>query len=162
MKRILLGLSFFALLFAACKKAETPESFEDKLRSGQWKRTALTLTYRSGTGAVVTDNLFRTMDTCRKDNTLEFKANYAGLERKNVLKCSAGDADETPFTWEIFNSGKNIRIYNVAETFYGENAINADIMTLTSNELTIRYQFIERDPLTHDADTFTLADTFRK
>jgi len=162
MKRTLLSGLALILLFAACKKAETPDSFEDKLRGGQWKRSSLLVTYRSSTGRMITEDALGPLDTCLKDNTLEFKTAYVGTERKNNLKCSVGDPDETPFNWEIFNSGKNIRIYNVPETFSGETSINADILNLTANELSIRYVAIDRDAITQTADTFTFADVFRK
>lgn len=162
MKRTLLSAFAVTLLFAACKKVDTPTSNEDMLRGGRWKRTSLKVTYRQGTGAMKTDDIFTPLDTCIKDNSLEFKTAYVGTEYKNVIKCSAGDPDETPFNWEIFNSGKNIRIYNVPETFRGESSINADVLTLSSNMLSIRYVYIKRNPLTQTADTFTYADVFRK
>lgn len=162
MKRTLLSGLAFTLLFAACKKAETPDSFEDKLRGGQWKRSSLLLTFRLGTGEMTTQNAYAPLDTCLKDNTLEFKTAYVGTERKGNYKCSVGDPDETTFNWEIFNSGKNIRIYNVPETFDGESSINADIVTLTTNQLSLRYVIINRNPITQTADTFTFADVFRK
>ncbi len=163
MKRTLLSAFALTLLFSACKKADTPDSFEDMLRGGQWRRTALKMTYRDGTGAMKTDDVYAaSLSECVKDNSLEFKNAYVGTEYKNSNKCSAGDPDQTQFNWEIYNSGKNIRIYNVPETFDGESSVNADILNLTTNELSIRYMYIDRDPLTQTADTFTFADVFRK
>lgn len=163
MKKTLLSAFALMLLLNACKKVDTPDSYEDMLRGGQWKRTALTETYRQGTGAMKTDDVYaNTLSDCIKDNTLEFKDAFVGTERKNTLKCNAGDPDQTQFDWEIYNSGKNIRIYNVPETFSGESSINADIVTLTANQLSIRYMLFNQNPLTQHTDTFTFMDTFRK
>ncbi len=162
MKRTILSIAALTLLFAACKKADETTSYEDMLRGGQWKRISLTATYRLPTGTITTDNVYPNLDSCKMDNTLEFKVNYVGTEHKNARKCGAGDPDETAFNWEIFNSGKNIRLYNIPETFNGESSINGDVITLNSNELSIRYVAIDRDPITQDADTVTFADVFRK
>lgn len=162
MKRLLLSIAALTLLLAACKKSEDTISDEDMLRGGQWKRASLTATYRLQTGALTTENIYTPMDTCLKDNTLEFKVNYVGTERKNFLRCGVGDPDETTFNWEIYNSGNNIRLYNVTELFGGESAINAQVINLTANELSIQYRLIDVDSATHDMDTVTYADIFRK
>jgi hypothetical protein len=162
MKKTLLSAFAVTLLFAACKKVDTPTSNEDMLRGGRWKRTSLKETYRLGTGELKTVDLFALLPDCLKDNNLEFKTAYVGTEYKNGNKCSAGDPDQTEFNWEIYNSGKNIRIYNVPETFLGESSINANVLNLTANELSIRYTSITRDAILQTADTSTFVDVFRK
>lgn len=162
MARSLLLVTAFALLLTACNKADDTTSPEDMLRNGQWKRTSLKASHRNPlTGNMDITDGFSLIDECIKDNTLEFKTNYKGVEHKNN-KCNAGDADLTDFTWEIYNSGKNIRIYNANETFGGED-INAEIINQSETQISMRYLLIEQDPSqSTPTDTTIVTDVFRR
>lgn len=162
MKRLLFSLATLTLLFSACTKVEDTISNEDMLRGGQWKRVSLNATKRLPTGTLETTNVYQYLDSCVMDNTLEFKVNYVGTERKNGWKCSAGDPEETTFNWELYNSGQNIRIYNAPETFRGESSINGVVTILTENQLAFNYKAIKVNAITQVIDTITVADVFRK
>ena len=159
MARSLLILAVLALSFAACNKADETESPEDKLRGGQWRRNSLRVTYRFGTKDTTVDGL-KLLDSCKRDNSLEFKANHLGTEHRNY-RCSAGDPETYDFEWEVYNSGANMRIYTLQETFSGK-PIDAAIQELSSNQLSLRYQLYNQNPLTQRTDTVTCVDVFRK
>lgn len=154
MIRSLLILSAVVLLLPACKKAEETTSSEDILRSGRWRRTSAKTTYHGVTTDV-------SMADCLKDNTLEFKVNYRGVEYRNT-KCSNGDPDTAPFEWGFANSGKNLRIYNATETFLAISSVNAEVLQLTDNQLSMRYHIFIQDPINQTLDTATIVDVFRR
>lgn len=163
MARSLFLLSAVAVLsFAACKKVDDTQSPEDSLRGGQWRRSSLKSTFQGTT----TDG-FALLPDCLKDNTLEFKMNRSGTERRNN-RCNAGDPESTDFQWEFYNSGKNLRLYNIAETFGGAVdlgqglSINAEVLTLSDNQLSLRYVFYKQHPDTQLTDTTTVVDVFRR
>jgi len=153
-------LSTLLVLFTACNKADTPASSEDMIRGGQWKRSSLKFNLHNPDGSTTTTDGYVLLPECVKDNTLEFKVNYVGTETKNA-KCSAGDPDANEFNWEIYNSGKNIRIYNADETF-STNSVNGEILSLSANLLSFRYNFVQKDPINQTSDTVTVEDVFKK
>lgn len=165
MIRSLLILSAVVLLLPACKKAEETTSSEDILRSGRWKRTSAKSTYHG-----TTTDAFAGLPDCLKDNTLEFKVNYKGTEYHNN-KCSNGDPDTAPFEWGFTNSGQNLRIYNANETFFfstspapgsTSTSVNAEVLQLSDNQLSMRYQVFIQDPINQTLDTATIVDVFRR
>jgi hypothetical protein len=168
MARSLLILSAAMLFLASCKPVDETESNEDMLRGGQWKRSSLKAQYRDAGGVIITEDAFATLPECIKDNTLKFDVNYKGAELRNGNKCSPGDPDETPVTWEFYNSGANLRIYNANETFVSDatlstvSSINATVLSLSSTQLAMRYIVIEQDASTLVTDTVTFTDVFRR
>lgn len=164
MKQPLLSLLVLVLGFAACKQVDEIASPEDTLRGGSWRRTSLKKTYKDpATNKDTTVEQYAQLDTCVKDNRLEFKGNHEGVEQRNGQKCSAGDPDTAPFFWELTDAGKGIRIYNAPETFSANASINADILTLTGSLVTFRYSHTDVDPMNPQNKTVTTyTEEFRR
>lgn len=172
MNRILF-LLFAIVLIAACKKAEEPTTVEDNIR-GTWKRTSGKVWARNLiTGAVDTTADYTTLlDTCVKDDALEFKDSYKGVLHLGAKQCNVGDPESVPFRWETTGNGTGLRIYEALEYFKNANGnVNASILTLTKTFMTLRYtqEFFIRQPHTPGGtdtvimrDTATFTDIFRK
>lgn len=165
MNRPLLCLILLVLGLAACKKkVEEQPSPEDSLRGGAWHRTSIKETFKSpASGKDTTIDVTDQVPDCVDDNRLQFNTNHDGVEQRGGNKCSAGDPDTAPFYWEMINAGTGLHIYNADETFLGNNGINADILTLTTNALTFRYRITLQDPLNPQADeVFTITEIWRR
>ncbi|XZF13979.1 hypothetical protein ACTHGU_19545 [Chitinophagaceae bacterium MMS25-I14] len=159
MKQYLL-LFFIAIAFFSCKKADEPTSRQDTLRSGNWNRTSMKVTYHLTPGHDTTQDVLPLLPSCKKDDYLVFKANLDGAVNSGSSKCASTDPSEVPFTWEVVNGGNNLYIYNATD-FFGTQSVLGDIVVLTDNTLGLRYDmYYTMSPGV--IDTFHYACTFSK
>lgn len=162
MARILLTLSAYLVLFSACKKAESPVTAEDDLRSGTWRRTSGRVTFKDpDTRGDSTLNYLEEELKCRLDNSLQFKDNFTGVMNLGGDRCTEAEPDTKAFTWQITKDEKKISLYGV-EDYFPANNVDADILTRTLGYLTIRYRIIEIDPAFQTADTLIFTDVLRR
>lgn len=155
-----LGLVFFT----SCEKATTPTTREDELRDGRWKLSNVTLKIDPFIG---NDTMIQVYDSvykkCEKDNYIVFMTNRQATQNNHLEKCGAGEPDEIPFTWELYNNGEGINFWNANETFFGQNAVTAPFVSYTKGSFVIRYK--ELLPSGFDQkqrDTFTFTYYFNK
>ena len=172
MNRVLLFISA-ALLFTACSKSvDSPQSAEEDLRTGTWKRTSGRVAYKDpitrgdsstrydlGTGSTTRPDL--AAPTCWDDNSLLFKVANVGTINLGSTACTPSDPPSRNFTWQVTQDEKHISLYGVQDYFPIDN-IDADIITRTLGFLTIRYKSVHVDTIYHTYDTLTYTDVLRR
>lgn len=164
MKQSLLFLLLAVVIVSSCKKTEDPVSPQDTLRSGNWIMTNIKVTYRLPSKKDTTVDGFKNgYPSCLVDDYLVFKDNRNGAINSGTQKCANSDATEAPFTWEVKNAGQNLYIYNAMQ-YFATDAVNADIVKLSDQYLSIRYNVYNIDTVTttYRVDTFQYTSTFRK
>jgi hypothetical protein len=166
MKQSLLFLLLAVVVAASCKKTEDTVSPQDTLRSGKWIMTNVKVKYRLPSQNDTTIDQMKNVPSCMADDYLVFRSNMDGAIDPGSLKCSNSDPSETPFTWEMKNAGQNLYIYNAAQ-FFGTQAVNSEVVKLSDEYLSIRYNVYNLDTFTTSptfghVDTFQFTSTFRR
>ena len=162
MNRVLPFISA-ALLFSACNKTvDSPQSAEEDLRTGVWKRTTGRVTYKDPiTRGDSTVRYDLTQPLCWDDNSLRFKVNDKGTLDLGSTACQASDPPTKDFTWQVTNNETHISIYGVQD-YFPTNNVDAEIVTRTLGFLSIKYQAVHVDTLYHTYDTLTYTDVLRR
>ncbi len=162
MNRLLLTLAAMLVLFAACTKPDSPLSAEEDLRDGTWRRSSGRVTYKDsltrGDSTIVYDTL---EPKCRQDNRLKFNVNLKGTMSLGPDFCTAGEADNKEFTWQIRDNEKRLSLYGVSD-YFPTNDVDAEILTRALGTLTIQYRVIKLDPAFQTADTLIYTDILRR
>ncbi len=162
MNRLLLFIGA-ALIFSACNKSvESPQSAEEDLRSGIWKRTSGRVTYKDPiTRGDSTVRYDLTQPKCWDDNSLKFMVNNQGTLDLGTTACTPSDPPTKAFTWHVTQDETHISLYGVQDYFPTDN-VDATIITRTLGFLTIKYQAVHVDTLYHTFDTLTYTDVLRR
>lgn len=164
MKYLLTTLSVL-LIFAACKKVDTPLSRQEELRNGKWKRSDLKIQYNPYIG---TDTLLPYYDSvmpeCLKDNYIVFGSNHDGSIKPGDIKCTTGpDPDSVSFYWSLEDNDTHIIFLNANNMFFDSSTIDAKFEEYSASRFVISY--IEYNPnAINNAkdDTLTYYYTFTK
>jgi hypothetical protein len=160
--RYLLFTAFFIAGFASCSTVESPTTREDELREGKWKRIAGTEKWNPAIGLDTLKYTFDSLHKCKKDDYLVFRTNFDGSQF-NADKCDFSEPDEVSFRWELAENGGKIHFWSANQTFFNQNAVNANFVTYNPSQFTIRYTEYLRNPTdTTMRDTVVYTHTFAK
>ncbi len=160
--RWLLSIAFIFVLFASCKKLESPVTREDELRSGRWKMSAGTIKVDAYMAIDTTYNYYDSLPECKKDDYMVFKTNYDATQNSGN-KCDESEPDEIQFRWALYDNGNGINFWYANETFFGQPAISAPFINYTPSRFTIRYvQYYTSQIDKTKKDTLTFTHTFVK
>jgi hypothetical protein len=88
MKKIFLSTILLSIAFVACKPKEKAKDLI--LKEGKWKITKLALTNSGGS-----QDLYKAMSDCDKDNYYFFNADNSFSLDESTLKCNASDPQTT-------------------------------------------------------------------
>ena len=143
MKKLVLVAISASLLFVACKKDDSlPDpnnnnnnNTSSTLTSGSWKMVSSTsvIEYPAPVGTQTVD-LFALMQSCVKDNLYIFKTDNTTVSDEGVTKCNSSDPQQkTAGTWALINNNTKLQITE------NSTSITADILTLNSSTLELRY-----------------------
>lgn len=137
MKYIILFLSVI-VVFASCTEqtVDVPESRQDMLIKAQWQLIGIEVTARDTFG-IDTTYAWALLD-CKKDDKLEFKANFKGIHHTGDARCYYNETDQYAFTWELTNNGNNLGMYNLDDFFLGSGAVTGDISDFDGNKFTLK------------------------
>lgn len=152
MKQIIFCASML-LAFASCTKPSTAVSENsDILRTGKWKMTAFTVKYLKDPMVPGVDSvydIYKNMDTCRKDDYITFEENYVGIQYSGTKKC-ASELNEMPFDWKLSNNEKTLMMNNAQYTIgntdkipvtpIGKEYVEATITKMNKKSMTLTYQ----------------------
>ncbi len=119
MTRVL--LFSLSLLVVACSKtnnddgddntAPEPTSvIEQQLVAARWQLVAETAT-ATYNGKDTTADLYADLDSCEKDDYIEFSSTGTVTRYEHINRCSGNPASST-FTWKLIDSDKKIAIYD--------------------------------------------------
>jgi len=137
MRYFILLLSAIAI-FASCTKqtVTVPESKEDVLIASKWHLVKIMLTVRDTFGQ---DSTYEwAIDECKKDDNLEFKANYQAVHHTGDNRCYNNESGEYAFTWQLTDNGKTLGLYNLDDFFLGSSAVTGDISDLDGSKFTLK------------------------
>ena len=145
MKKIVLVAISASLFFVACKKDDSlpdPNNNNNNnnntsttLTSGSWKMVSSTsvIEYPAPVGTQTVD-LFALMQPCVKDNLYIFKTDNTTVSDEGATKCNSSDPQQkTAGTWALINNNTKLQITE------NSTSITADILTLNSSTLELRY-----------------------
>ena len=148
--------------FASCEKATTPESREDELRKGKWKKIAGTEEWDPAIGEDKLINYFAALDTCKKDDYLVFGTNFS-VSQFTGVRCDNSEPEEIPFRWDLYDNGKSINFWSANQTFFNQSAVSAPFVSYSPNEFTIKYtEYLPNKTDSLKRDTVTYTHTFAK
>lgn len=112
MKYFFLALSA-ALIFSACSTTPTPTpNKENILRTGKWRLSGGTLTFKLPSGKDTTVQYLDYVPDCYKDDYIVFDSLNFGKRYINGTSCTVADPEYTTFVWRFTNNYKNIDLYN--------------------------------------------------
>lgn len=144
MKKLVLVAISASLFFVACKKDDSlpdPNNNNNNnntsatLTSGSWKMVSSTsvIEYPAPVGTQTVD-LFALMQSCVKDNLYIFKTDNTTVSDEGATKCNSSDPQQkTAGTWALINNNSKLQITE------NSTSITADILTLNSSTLELRY-----------------------
>ena len=118
-----------SLLFGACKKnndkdnTPTQKTKTELISTGTWKFSTATVNSISVAGA---------LQSCQKDNTLTFTSTGTGTVDEGATKCSSGDAQTSPFTW---NFATNETILHVSAIFFTGGSNDFNVVEISETKL---------------------------
>jgi hypothetical protein len=137
MKYIILFLSVI-VVFASCTQQtiDVPESQQDKMIASQWQLDSITVTVRDTFG-IDSTYTWALLD-CKKDDKLEFKANFKAIHHTGDTKCYYNEAGEYDFTWQLSDNGKTLGMYNLDDFFLGSQAVSGDISDFNGSKFTLK------------------------
>ncbi len=157
----ILGLT----IFAACKKVETPDSREEELRNGRWKRTDLKIKYDPYIGK---DTLLpyydSVMPACKKDNFIIFGLNHDATLNAGDVKCdNIPDPETLPFWWSLEENKTRMTLLNANDMFFDSSTIDAKIDAYGPSQFKISYVEFHPNAINNTRkDTLTFFYTFTK
>lgn len=163
--RYLLITALGLLVFAACKKVETPESREEQLRTGRWKRSDLKIKIDPYIGK---DTLWPYYDSvmaaCLKDNFIIFGLNHDGTVYAGENRCeNVPDPETLPFYWSLEENKTRITFLNANSMFFDSSTIDAKIDAYNTNQFQVSYVEYNKNSINPTKkDTFTYYYTFTK
>jgi len=131
---------FFSVLviFASCTKqtVDVPQSKQDMLIAAKWHLVSIELTVRDTFGR---DSSYTwQLDNCKTDDNLEFKSNFQGIHHSGDMRCYYNENSDYAFTWQLFDNGKTLGLYNLDDFFLGANSVKGDISDLDGNKFTLK------------------------
>lgn len=119
-------------LFAACKKSENNDSAEKKLLvAGKWLLSASTATTILS-GMSFTTDLYATMDTCEKDNTITYAGNEFATVDEGANICP-GKPQTASGRWFLLDNNTKIAIMDS----------NPDTMTLEISSVQMKLTIVK-------------------
>src|SRR5688500_15126535 len=125
--RYLIITVFTLLIFAACKKVETPASREEEMRNGKWKRSNLKIKFDPAVG--FKDTLIPYYDSvmlkCKKDDYIIFGTNRDATLNAGEICENAPEPESIPFYWSLEKNKTRITILNANEMFFDRQTIDA-------------------------------------
>jgi hypothetical protein len=147
MRYCLFVLSLFVVV-ASCKKVETSQSRQEKLRAVQWVIDTAYVTYLSATGSdsdskgvwpeqFIDGNYVWPRPGCLFDDYLKFEDNNDGVHVTGPSKCNVSETDNIDFKWGVFQGDTKMYIYGMYAIF-GED-VTADIQRFEDNKFTIAW-----------------------
>ncbi len=120
-----------ALSFSACKKDDKKSSATDYLTSGNWK----IVSDQEKIGSADWVETIGDYDACELDNFYKFNTDNTGVYDEGASKCDPADPQTVPLTWELLNSGTQLKI---GTTLYADTAalvsVNATNLVLQSSD----------------------------
>ena len=162
MRYFILFLSVIVIFVSCTKQTVTvPESKEDVLIKSKWHMTAIIATVRDTFGR---DSSFDvTIPDCKKDDNLEFKANFNAIHHAGDARCYYNEAADYAFTWQLTNDGKTLGLYGIDDFLLGTSSVTGDISDLTDSKFTFKTTQPIVGTLYPPTDTLKLtAVTFQK
>lgn len=121
-----------AILFAACKPnndddAAPAKSKKEILITGKWKATGF-VAVTDTAGKTSTEDWFKDMEPCEKDNFLTFNSDGTVTNDEGPLKCDPGDPQTySGGTWELMNNDAQMKLVD------GTDIQTADVIELNDN-----------------------------
>jgi hypothetical protein len=114
MRYFLLGLSALVIFAASCNKKapQATNTNENILRSGRWKVSGGSVTYKLPSGKDTDIRALNNLATCNQDDYLVFDSLFNAVIYSGGTKCNAASPDSVRFTWSLTNGGNGINFYH--------------------------------------------------
>lgn len=130
MKKLLITLTTFSLLFGSCKKEETPvnKSKTDLLCAHYWKLASATVNPPLDIDGVPVTDIFATFDDCQKDDLTKYNTDKTVIYDEGATKCDPSASQTTSGTWS----------FNSDETILTENGDSGNIAELNESSLIVK------------------------
>jgi hypothetical protein len=158
MKQIILLLGVVMLTLSACTKTQNTLETTDILRGGKWKLSGYTAKFQF-LGADTVVDIYKYLPECKKDDFLQFNANYKGIQNTGEKKCTS-ESTELPFDWELRNNNKILMLNNALYTT-GKEYVDANLVKINKASFTITYEIMTEVMLpTKDTIPFYYTQTF--
>jgi hypothetical protein len=123
MKKALLAIATFTLIFASCKK-------DDSNNGGGGGANEAILT----TGSQQTVNLYALLQSCEVDNLFTFNTDHSVTIDEGPTKCSSSAPQVTTTgNWTLQNGGAKLNLTSPAIN------LTSDVLTMNSTTMIIRY-----------------------
>ena len=129
MKKLLLALFAFTVLFSACKDdsgddgGTTAKTKTDLITEGSWKISAATSDPPIVILGVEFSDFMAMMDECDKDDLTTYMADGSGTFDEGATKCDPADPQTENFTWKFINNeagivqdGDTFEVTSITET----------------------------------------------
>ena len=133
MKKRLISLASLLLLIAIlhihCSKDDNPPAAA-KTKTELISKS----TWKFSDAKVGGTSVSAFLQTCQKDNILTFLSAGTGTADEGPTKCSASDAQTTPFTWSFQN---NETVLFVSTPFFAGGSSSFTLVSLTETELVV-------------------------
>lgn len=133
-----------ALSFSACKKDDKKTSATDFLTSGNWK----IVSDQEKIGPADWVEYIGNYDACELDNFYKFNTDNTGVYDEGATKCDPGDLQTFPITWELLNSGTQLKIS------YGLYSDTAALVSVNATNLVIQSSDEDNGVVTLNKMTF--------
>ncbi|MCF8367689.1 MAG: lipocalin family protein [Bacteroidales bacterium] len=156
----LLGLlSFAVILLSSCSKSDdepagdTPKTTTEKLTSGNWKVTAMTIDPGINFFGTIYTDFYAQMEACEKDDLIKFNSNGTITDDEGATKCDANDPQATTEgTWVLSADNSQLTI-----DYPDEDPITMTIITL--NATTFKGSYTIMEDFGEGIQTYTLTTT---
>jgi hypothetical protein len=129
------------IALGSCKKDEqkpngpTLSAKEQLLVAHKWRISAITLVATTPFGSTTSDGYAR-LQTCQKDNFLEYKTDKTAVEDEGATKCSNNAPQNNSFNWSLNTAETQL---THSGTINGQaSSVAADLLQLTSTSMQIR------------------------
>ncbi len=123
-----------AMAFTACKKDDDDKKEDTVSVVGTWKMTALTLT-SSYMGQDSTEDLFKDMDACEKDDLQRFNEDKTVTSLSGATKCDPSDpSSEAAGTWSMSSDNKTLTLNDGGADVYNVLTLDAKTLKLSQSE----------------------------
>lgn len=143
MKKILLALSSFVLLFTASCTKEIDDRDVDVskpvyLQESYWMLTSLIENLDYGNEESLDKEIFPFLDDCIKDNVYEFETKSDFSVAEHHLKCNASNPDKTNYYYSISNKDNYIKIWSNPDDIDNSIYMQGEITTINTKKFTIK------------------------
>ncbi|SHI35292.1 Lipocalin-like domain-containing protein [Hymenobacter daecheongensis DSM 21074] len=151
---LLLGALLLAVPFTACKKDDDKApSKADTLTAKSWQLTASTITIVEPGSPTTTEDAYKALDDCEKDNFMKFNSNKVLELNEGKTKCQTSDPQVQSGSWDI--NADQTKLYLNNASMGGSLAAQMDIVELSDSKLVLKSVVVE------DGATATYNLTFK-